>query len=840
MFFPKKAKKNPISDQKLYGFSFPDEPLRFSPSPAALCSLKALLVFCASFGTLGGLLSAFSVNYNAFLVIILLLLFSFVLAFLHYNAVVFNVVYPLLFIIFTYSIIRCRLIANSGYQAFISVLYEEYSSYFELALTREVTIAYNDQYTAITVAAIFVGFFLALLLNIAISTYMSLLLTLLLTFPFLQLAIYIENYPSPLYLFLILFAYVTVGILKRSCHFDLPLKKKKRILFQVKTKSDKKGTYTLHSYKANGPILFQTTALLIVLSTVFMAASYSLLLNHNAQQTVSNSLKAKTDEYVKIFVQTGISGFFNRYSATGGISGGKLGGVSSVRPDYQPDLKVTFAPYSYDTIYLKAFTGADYTGSEWLAPSHREDSIQKMLGNDYQEFLEYSAGIEAKRLAYLFEHAGNNLKAKMKIENLDASSDYLYLPYYTDSISQKYDVNQSIYWGSLPVGGTLEVSYYPSVNTGLLTGSFSENDIPLLSSSFPLKLSEKEKSYLEIYDMNSQIYYKNVPARLEPTLETIKEEIGTVATLEDQILLIQDYFNKQFTYSTTPGTTPYNEDFVDYFLTKQKQGYCAHFASAATLLFRSYGYPARYVEGYVVTFQDMSNAQAIDENYEEYLQGENPLGRTGVIEAEITDGNAHAWVEVYKEGFGWIPVEVTPPSTDEGNTYSDFWDVFSGLFSVADSSNSASTTTAELTENRNSRLNSFLNSTDLIASPILLLLFCLICIPLLIQIIGKLIKYLKMLFAFYKGNYVPMLSYYYIGFLKKLEKKKLLKEVNPSPRQMRKLLLSLLQETEHDISNPVTEYMDILEKGCFSKNGISKSQALQFKKTTKRLKKRLG
>lgn len=837
MFFPK-TKKSTIPDETLYGFSFPAEPAFFTPKIAVLCTVKALLVFCATWGTIGGILSAFSIRYNAVLVMAALLLLSFILAFLHYNAVIFNTVYPVLFVIFTYSIIQCRVIANSGFQTFISVLFEEYGSYFNLSLSREVTVGFSDQYLAITVAAIFVGFFLALLLNIAISTYMSLVLTLMLTFPFLQLAIYIEKYPDIPFLFFILSSYVVVGILGRSRHYDLPLTKKKRVYFQVAKKKRKESAYTLHNYKASGTILLETAMRLGLLSALFIIASYSLLTNHDAQQTVSNGLKAKTDEYLKIFVQSGLSGFFDRYAATGGISGGKLGGVSAVRPDYQPDLKVTFAPYSYDTIYLKAFTGADYTGSEWLPPTYSEESLEQMFGSDFPEFSEYSAGIEGKRLAYLFERSGSNLKGKMKIENLDASVDYLYLPYYADNISYEYQTEQSIFSGSLPIGSTLEVSYYPPVNAGLLTGTFSETALSGLSASFPLSATQKEESYYEIYRMNSQLYYKSIPDSLEPVLEEIRDEIGTVELLEEQILLVQDYLEKNYAYSMNPGTTPFNEDFIDYFLTHQKQGYCAHFASAATMIFRSYGIPARYVEGYVVTFQDMANAQAIDENYEDYLQGESPLGRTGVVEAEITDGSAHAWVEVYKEGFGWIPVEVTPPSSEGDNTYSDFWDVFSGLFSI---SGTQTTTANDVTiENDTGRWDSFLSSTDLIAGPLFSLAAILLFVPLLFKLLLHLFTLLKIRIAFSKGNYVPMISYLYQKLIARLKKKKLSGENSPTPEQLKKILTSLLPETDMDSIPSPEEYASLLEKGCFSKEGLSKEQVLKLKEMTRQLIKRIG
>lgn len=61
----------------------------------------------------------------------------------------------------------------------------------------------------------------------------------------------------------------------------------------------------------------------------------------------------------------------------------------------------------------------------------------------------------------------------------------------------------------------------------------------------------------------------------------------------------------------TPGSTPVRKDFVSYFLQEQKEGYCAHFASAATLLLRSYGIPARYVEGYAVSVSDVSEGSTL-------------------------------------------------------------------------------------------------------------------------------------------------------------------------------------------------------------------------------------
>ena len=80
---------------------------------------------------------------------------------------------------------------------------------------------------------------------------------------------------------------------------------------------------------------------------------------------------------------------------------------------------------------------------------------------------------------------------------------------------------------------------------------------------------------------------------------------------------------------------------MEYFLKENKKGYCVYYATAATLLFRSIGIPARYVEGMYVPKEELAKC----------AKGE---------EIAVPDRNAHAWVEIYDERYGFVPVEVTP------------------------------------------------------------------------------------------------------------------------------------------------------------------------------------
>ena len=78
-------------------------------------------------------------------------------------------------------------------------------------------------------------------------------------------------------------------------------------------------------------------------------------------------------------------------------------------------------------------------------------------------------------------------------------------------------------------------------------------------------------------------------------------------------------------------------DVVDRFLFERQAGYCAQFATTMAVMARTVGLPARVVIG--------------------YLPGRyNSL--TGVHEVRVQD--AHAWVEVKFERFGWVPFDPTP------------------------------------------------------------------------------------------------------------------------------------------------------------------------------------
>jgi hypothetical protein len=92
----------------------------------------------------------------------------------------------------------------------------------------------------------------------------------------------------------------------------------------------------------------------------------------------------------------------------------------------------------------------------------------------------------------------------------------------------------------------------------------------------------------------------------------------------------------RFHYTTNlPRTGPF--PLVD-FLLRDHAGYCQHFAGAAALLLRLAGVPARVVVGFATGVPQ-------------------PGGRF-----TVRDVDAHAWIEVYFQGYGWVAFNPTPPA----------------------------------------------------------------------------------------------------------------------------------------------------------------------------------
>ena len=163
-----------------------------------------------------------------------------------------------------------------------------------------------------------------------------------------------------------------------------------------------------------------------------------------------------------------------------------------------------------------------------------------------------------------------------------------------------------------------------------------------------LEETEQTNAFLNTeaaYNRFAYDHYTDIPDDVRGFLE---EKLGGYQKDEGQVHFDYQRAKQNILFYLTTYIT-YEEnvlpitggDFALTFLDGTQSGYDVHYATAAALMFRYYGIPARYVEGYLVTKDDAAQMKS---------------GQT----LNVGGNRAHAWVEYYQDGLGWLPFEATP------------------------------------------------------------------------------------------------------------------------------------------------------------------------------------
>jgi protein-glutamine gamma-glutamyltransferase len=151
--------------------------------------------------------------------------------------------------------------------------------------------------------------------------------------------------------------------------------------------------------------------------------------------------------------------------------------------------------------------------------------------------------------------------------------------------------------------------------------------------------------------------YLQLPSHLDPRIRKLAADVTARSHDEyDRTLAISAYLNSHYQY-TLDLRGPVPSDPLAYFLFVRRAGHCEYFASAMTIMLRTLGIPARYATG--------------------FAPGEyNHVAGDYIIRAS----DAHAWVEVYFPGYGWLTFDPTPSSDQTHSGLFDhlglYWDWF--------------------------------------------------------------------------------------------------------------------------------------------------------------------
>jgi len=440
-----------------------------------------------------------------------------------------------------------------------------------------------------------------------------------------------------------------------------------RLGFTGNNTDDKKQKRRLHNINCRAGVWLTLISLVLFfgLKLFITEDSYSNFTKiREIRRDIQNKISSiNLDDITDTFSNYRLPNFGSSFGS--GLDGGVLGRTGKVKYDGSEELRVT-APYNTisNGVYLKGYVGSSYRGNRWAGHAVEEENEFKELLNNIPANYPMHQTIELVLNAYKAGIIPNLYLYEMKIEYTGANKRFLYAPYFTDySEIEDIDYKQDLYAAPSKNKSSYTYKCYGLIDSMMMPeGSLARFQYFYYTTLFLNNYYEYEGLYREFV----QKAYTDLP---EDGLERLKELCRNAVsnenlyTVEAKISYIKNYLQTNTSYSLSPGKVPEGKDFVEYFLFENKVGYCAHYASAAALMLRAMGIPARYVEGYMVSPADIAVNSVSAVSFSDY-------NLNGDIEISIKDYNAHAWVEVYFDGIGWIPIEFTPASGIGYNAYS--------------------------------------------------------------------------------------------------------------------------------------------------------------------------
>jgi transglutaminase-like putative cysteine protease len=279
-------------------------------------------------------------------------------------------------------------------------------------------------------------------------------------------------------------------------------------------------------------------------------------------------------------------------------------------------------PGRAEDVHWRGIILTNFDGKRWFTPAHDEIVISPDAGGEY-------------RFAPSALPNGDFYPLRYTVMMEPVATDAVFVAPRPEMLRGRF-ANESE-----RVGVPRSHTYLLLDKTGSLSNPF-HNDIKvryeglsLLPTIPPAQLRKAST----IYPDQIQSLYLQVP-QLDPRIKQLAEKIVEKSHNEyDSAANIELYLKTHYAY-TLDLTGRKTDDPLAYFLFERRAGHCEYFAAAMTVMLRDLGIPARYVGG--------------------FLPGEfNDLGGDYIVRAS----DAHAWVEAYFPGYGWITFDPTPPGS---------------------------------------------------------------------------------------------------------------------------------------------------------------------------------
>lgn len=158
------------------------------------------------------------------------------------------------------------------------------------------------------------------------------------------------------------------------------------------------------------------------------------------------------------------------------------------------------------------------------------------------------------------------------------------------------------------------------------------------------KIKGPDQKFMDYYTyMPKDDEYKKITRLADSVTSSAETPIDKVIAIRDYFLSKDEFDQPLYAYSDNPGIPGLpSANKLTYFLFENKKGYCAYFAGATLFMLRSLGIPSRVVAGYSITDRSSKNP-----GWYWFYQDQ-----------------AHAWVQVFFQEYGWIDFDTTVPDVN--------------------------------------------------------------------------------------------------------------------------------------------------------------------------------
>ena len=321
---------------------------------------------------------------------------------------------------------------------------------------------------------------------------------------------------------------------------------------------------------------------------------------------------------------------------------GSLAQAASLEQGDEPRLRVKTEQIK--PLYLKGFTGSVYENDSWkpLAKAayggNRWGFLKWLNGRGFQPEHQYIAYEEAGRSGTDPLPEDAPWVNHIQVVNTGAMRKYIYEPYSSQAVANSTNERDE---------GSRSLAFFGAKRYEISElSSDMPGELQRLDTWTEAPVTDEQKQYLEseaVYRDFVYVNYLTADPQLSGLIKELfhKEEeeasLSVYAAVQQIRTVLEEntYYNKYLSEEDTAG-----DDLLKEFLQGEREGNSAYYTSAAVLALRSFHIPARYAEGYLLTGKQAENSHG------------DWIG--------LSSSDGHAWAEVYMDGMGWVPVDVTP------------------------------------------------------------------------------------------------------------------------------------------------------------------------------------